>query len=116
MIPSVKAIFAEHKKPSHCCKTDLLECMRPLLALVSKERAQSSQYRALLADAENDPELPNDLRGKLEMLNQTEAACERATAIATEALRELTKISVQRDRQYTEASADLAKWEKRNGR
>lgn len=113
---SVAGVFAEHEKPSCCGKDDVIAVNRPVGAIVAKAQAQAAVYRAMLLDAEHDPDLPDAYRGKLELLHRELATLDRVNAQAIEALREVTRCQIQFARVMAEAKEGLEKYEAANER
>lgn len=109
MHKALEDIFAEHDAPKHAGREKVMGCAKPLLAIASDVQRQIAEDRALLDAAESSPDLPDEFRGKIEMMHQTLSVKECALAGWQAAARELTRAEAQWDRYMAEARTDVAR-------
>lgn len=91
----LKKLFAEHEKPTHCCKGDVHAQIGPILALGAAVQKQMIEYRQALMDEllEDDSQA-----SKVEIFHQTFGAAERQAAEFVQAGRQLALTFTQLDR------------------
>jgi len=99
--PAIAAIFAEAKKPTHCCKREAHDALQPLMAFVARTQQQVAKNRELLVVAETS-DTGHDIGGDVERMHQTNGALERDAAKAMEAMRRLVQSYAQAERYYEE--------------
>lgn len=116
MHTKITAIFAEHAAPTHCCRADVQQALKPIGAFIARMQRQQAEYRALLMDAETSVDLPDAIRPKLNFLHTTLDATERQMQDLLRVFRELNTSHTQLAAVFADAEADLAAWEKTEAR
>jgi hypothetical protein len=110
MHPKVKAIFDEHAAPKHCAREHVMAATKPLAAFVARFQRQTMELRALVLEAETEPDLPDALRGKIDMLHSKLARRDRIGADLLKATRDANTIQVETDELFNNAKSDLEEW------
>ena len=102
MRKKLKALLDEHAAPTRCCTADVKGEVGAILRVARKAQQQLLEYKALLMEAELDPDRDPSSDGTLEHIQQTFAAIERNANAFVEHGRKLAHDFTQLDRYLAE--------------
>lgn len=107
MHPTVQKLFDAADRPAFCGRAQVAAENLPLVKLAAKIRHQIVEWRGIIAEAESTPDLPEEVRAKLEFLYQSVGALDRIVTDYERSGRDLTATFAQLERIFADAKKDL---------
>lgn len=107
MHEALRAVFREHRNPSHCSKQQVQDQLAPILRMAKAAQLQLVELKALVAEAGLVPH-NGEADGTMEHIHQTLAAAERRVNAFVENGRAVAQDFAQLERYLAEQEAKLS--------